>query len=799
MFLPGRTSWSLTLLFGVLCCALSGHPSLVFSQAAVVATDPAWDFENKIRPLLAGTCFRCHGGEKTEAGLRVDSREGLLRGGDTGPAIVPGDTKRSLLLHALAYGEESPQMPPEGKLADNVIADFTAWVVNGAPWPESAPVADKSFAASHWAFQPVKNIEPPRDASGWSEHPVDRFIAARRQSERLQPVVQADKRTLLRRLTFDLVGLPPTPDELADFLADDRPEAWESAIERLLASPHYGERWGRHWMDVARYADTAGDNADYPVPEARLYRDYIIDAFNNDKPFDQFVQEQIAGDLLAVDGPPEKYAERVIATGYLALSRRYATAPFELWHLTLEDTLDTIGSSILGMTLRCARCHDHKFDPITTEDYYALYGFFASTRFPYAGSEEAQSKEKQRTGFVPLIPAAEAAPQLAAYEAEIARLEAEFKQAEEAKVEEKQIKRLRVQLRTLKKRGQPEGLATAYAVANAQPVDVPVQIRGEPGQPGKVVPRGVPKILQTGEPLEIPAGQSGRRELANWLTAAENPLTARVIVNRIWQQHFGRGLVATPSNFGLRGALPTHPELLDWLATRFVSDGWSIKSLHRLLLTSKTYKLASSDDSANAAIDPANQFYWRFNRRRLDAESLRDALLAVSGQLDTSRPGEHPFPPYKEWNWTQHSPFKVLYPSSHRSVYLMTPRIQRHPYLALFDGPDTNHSTDVRTSATVPLQALYLMNSPFVTEQAQAFASRLLNQATDAATRIDLGCELAWGRAPTSVERQRMLEYIGQAGEELAATNSPDESRERETWTGLARVLLTANDFVYCD
>ncbi|MBL9123992.1 MAG: PSD1 domain-containing protein, partial [Planctomycetaceae bacterium] len=693
----------LTLL--AVACAGIAPASIVMAQAPPAGTDPSWNFETKIRPILAGTCFRCHGGEKTEAGLRVDSREALLRGGDSGPALIPGDGQRSLLLQALRYVADGPQMPPEGQLPQPVLDDFSQWIIQGAVWPEASAPADRSFAAQHWAFQPVKSVDPPADPMGGSNHPIDRWLSARRREAGLTPVRAAERRTLLRRVTYDLTGLPPTPAEMAEFLADPAPEdaAWERTIDRLLSSPRYGERWGRHWMDVAHYADTAGDNADYPIPEIRLYRDYIIDAFNSDKPIDEFLREQLAGDLLAADGPPAEAAERVIATGYLALSRRYATAPFELWHLTLEDTLDTLGSSLLGMTLRCARCHDHKFDPITTRDYYALYGIFASTRFPYAGSEEAQSKEKPRTGFVPLVPDGEAVAQLAAYQAEIARREAELKQAEADRAEEKQIKKLRVALRTLRKRGTPEGLPVAYAVGEGEPNDVPVQTRGEPAQPGEVVPRGVPKILELGGPLVVPPGHSGRRELAQWITRADHPLTARVFVNRVWQHHFGQGLVSTPSNLGLRGALPTHPELLDWLAQRFVTEGWSLKPLHKLILTSATYRLASLDDATNFELDPANQYYWRYPRRRLDAESLRDTLLAASGKLDFARPGPHPFPAFKEWNWTQHSPFKAVYPSNHRSVYLMTQRIQRQPYLSLIDGHDTNHSTDLRTSATVPL------------------------------------------------------------------------------------------------
>ncbi len=361
-------------------------------------------FELHIRPVLAGTCFKCHGGESTSGGLRVDSREALVAGGERGPAIVPGRPQESLLIRALRHADDSVQMPPDEQLAATTVSAFADWIQSGAEWPES-DVNHPFQVERHWAFRPLGNPTAPPSAQD-SPQPIDRFLAARLQQESLTPVGPADRAALLRRAYFDLIGLPPEPEEIAHFLDDDSPDALASVVERLLASPRYGERWGRHWLDVVRYADTAGDNADYPVPEARLYRDYVIDAFNSDKPYDEFVREQLAGDLIATGHPNEKrrYAERVTATGYLALSRRFATAPYELWHLTLEDTIDTTGRAFLGLTLRCARCHDHKFDPVTQRDYYALYGIFSSTQFPWAGGEEFQSKQTPRQHFAPLLP-----------------------------------------------------------------------------------------------------------------------------------------------------------------------------------------------------------------------------------------------------------------------------------------------------------------------------------------------------------------------------------------------------------
>jgi hypothetical protein len=776
-------------------------PPLTLAAALLLAAPPpaAPDddtfFELKIRPILAGTCFKCHGGAKTSRGLRVDSREALLKGGAGGPAVVPGEPDRSLLIRALRHTSDDLRMPPGRRLPDAVLADFIAWVTRGARWPRA--VAASSFQADrHWAFQPVRTVDPPPDPTGWAESPVDRFIAAGLRTQGIAPAGAADRRALARRVTFDLAGLPPTPEEIEAFVLDGAPDAYERLVERLLASSHYGERWGRHWLDVARYADTAGDNADYPVPEARLYRDWVIDAFNADKPYDQFVCEQLAGDLLARDGPADRYAGRVVATGFLALSRRYATAPYEFWHLTMEDTIDTTGRAFLGLTLRCARCHDHKFDPVTREDYYALYGFFAGTQFPWAGGEELVSKNFNRQHFVPLLPPEQAAPRLAAYHKRLADLEAGVKAAE-ANKDKPHADALKAELRRLGRPGLPPDLPGAYAVQDRGAVDVPVQVRGEPEKTGPVVHRDAPKFLRPAA-LALPASGSGRLQLARWIASPDNPLTARVMVNRIWQHHFGKGLVATPSNFGLRGEPPTHPELLDWLADRFVRSGWSVKAIHREILLSKTYRLASSTDAA-AANDPGNRWYGRHDRRRLDAEATRDALLAVSGRLDLRRPDAHPFPPPEKWPWTQHNPFKEVYTSGHRSVYLMTQRLQRHPVLGLFDAPDTNTSTDQRMTSTVAPQALFLMNNPFVAEQAEAFAGRLLAHSPDPRRRFDFAARLAWGRPATDAEQQRAARFLEACRARLAEAGVPAERHEREAWAGCARVLFCSNEFVYLD
>jgi hypothetical protein len=809
-------------------------------------------FELKVRPVFSTTCGKCHGGKKVKGGLRLDSREVLIKGGDSGPAVVPGDPDKSLLLQALRQKHATLKMPPDKKLPDEQIADIATWIKQGAAWPASsvnAIAAGKSMAGEeHWAFRQVKPVIPPPDPAHWSENPIDLFIMANLRAEGLKPVGVADKRTMIRRATFDLVGLPPTPAEIDAFLADESSEAYAKLVDRLLASPLYGERWGRHWMDVAHYADTAGDNADYPIPEIALYRDYIIDSFNADKPFDQFVREQIAGDILAKQGPKQKYAEQVIATGFLALSRRYATAPYELWHLSLEDTIETTGAAFLGLNLRCARCHDHKFDPVTMEDYYGLYAIFASTTFPYCGSEELHSKNLNREHFVPLVPPDEAAPKLKAHQAKIEQVQAELswqekedplakqvadlnqrleglkKQAPSKGIEkpsnpdfmkqvneltherdrlnkqlQEKLRSLKTQFRNLQEPGLPLDLPGAYAVSDSKPVEVRIQLKGDPDNPGPAARRSVLRFLAGDKKVDFPADGSGRLQLAQWITRHDNPLTARVIVNRIWQHHFGSGIVGTPSNFGTRGDLPTHPELLDWLTGQFIKDGWSIKALHRKIMLSKTYQLASSSDPVAASKDPGNRWHWRFDRRRLEAEALRDAMLMVGGNLELKRPGPHPFPPISQWTWTQHQPFKAVYPSNCRSVYLMTQRLQRHPYLALFDGPDTNHSTEKRSTSTVPLQALYLMNNDFVKTQAEGLARRLIAHTAEERSRLEQAFILAWVRPAQNAEVVKGLDYLRRYKEELIKGGAPQDKVELEAWTSYARVILTANEFLYVD
>jgi Protein of unknown function (DUF1553)/Protein of unknown function (DUF1549)/Planctomycete cytochrome C len=739
-------------------------------------------FESKIRPVLAEQCYKCHSAkaEKIKGGLVLDSRAGVVKGGDTGAAIAPGDVDASLLIQAIRHLDEDLAMPPKKKLPPEQIAALEEWVKMGAPDPRT----ENTVA-----------VVQAKTAIDWTKA-RDRFILARIEAAGLKPTADAEARTFIRRSTFDLTGLPPTPAEVEAFVADsirDPQAATRNLIDRLLASPAYGERWGRYWLDVVRYADTAGDNSDFPIPQMHKYRDWVIAAFNRDLPYDQFVREQIAGDLL-----PKRTPEQIIATGYIANSRRFGSRVDDYpQHLTIEDTLDNFGRAFLGLTINCARCHDHKFDPITAQDYYALYGIFHSTRYPWPGIELEQ---KQRD-FVPLVASeklAEAEAAKKARDSEISRLEKEVQKLKDSlkktaaagkKTVEGQIKDAEKAVSDFKKKPLPYELA--YAVADAKRIaDAPVQMKGDPAKPGEVVRRRFLTVLGGAE-MPPDDRTSGRLRLAEWLLDKSNPLPARVMVNRIWQQHFGKGLVPTPNDFGKQGKPPTHPELLDWLASRFIADGWSVKKMHRIIMLSRTYSLAGTRDEEALAKDPGNTLLASFPRRRLDAESIRDTLLTLGGTLDRTPGGEHPFPPQSDWKFTQHNPFKATYETNKRSVYLMTQRIQRHPYLAIFDGADPSTSTPARPTSTTPLQALFLLNDPLVHEQSKRFAARILAERPDDPARLQLACALAFSRPASDSELADAQAFLANARAKLG--------NESAAWEAMVRVLFRLNEFVYLD
>ena len=619
------------------------------------------------------------------------------------------------------------------------MQDLTTWIRDGAvyPPPAAAPIVPPKVddaASAFWSFvPPAEPVLPQVSSAEWSGNPVDRFIFQKLAEKGLQPSPLASKLTLIRRATYDLIGLPPSPEEVDAFLADNSPDAFAKVVDRLLASPRYGERWGRHWLDIARYADTAGENADYPIPQARLYRDWVIDGFNNDKPYDQFIQEQIAGDLMPAKDEADRH-QKVIATGYWRLARRFSVRPENEMHLTIADTIDTMGKGVLGLTLGCARCHDHKFDPISSKDYYALYGIFSSTRYPYAGSEEraisdrACADRRRRAGGG-RRGKGEARRRRGGNREAGGSSRGGERSGPTGEASESAARR---QQGTRADHAQLGQKKYAYALQDkAKGGDARQLLRGEPGNLGEVVPRGFLRVLG-GQKVGPEVTGSGRLQLSQWMTDPANPLTARVMVNRIWQNHMGQGIVQTPSDFATRGTRPTHPELLDWLAVKFMKDGWSIKAMHRAMMLSQTYQLsAASDDRRNQA-DPGNQWFSHFRRRRLEAESVRDSMLMASGELDLSTPGPHPFPPPGDWHFTQHAAFAATYDSRHRSVYLMQQRIQRHPFFAIFDGADTNAPTAVRMQNSTPLQALWLMNDPFFGARCKARSKAADGREADA-------------------------------------------------------------------
>jgi len=786
-------------------------------------------FEAKIRPLLAAHCYACHSDAAQEGDLRLDWREGWAKGGQSGPAIIPGKPDDTLLVRAVRRWDKNFSMPPDTSLSATEVADLVEWVKRGAPDPrntapaaaapqKSASAIDYEKGRQHWSFQPLGNPPLPevRDQS-WQRSEVDRFTLAQMEHAGITPVQEADRRSLIRRATFDLTGLPPTPAEVEAFVNDAAPDAFVRLVDRLLASPRYGEHWGRHWLDVVRYADTCGNASDFPVPQAVKYRNYVIAAFNSDLPYDRFIRQQIAGDLLPAASDGERF-NQTVATGYLAIARYFGGGKGEP-HLTLDDAIDNLGRTFLGLSISCARCHDHKFDPVSQHDYYAIYGIFSSTRFPHPGSEGMN----RPADLVALLPGTELESakqawqaQIAASDAEIKKLEAEVGElSKQPEGEERNAKLARANGSLGAMRAHHKQLTQtvpyeqAYAVSEGKAADAQMHVRGDPQRLGKQVPRGFLQVLG-GQTLPKDQASSGRLELASWIADPANPLTARVMVNRIWQYHFGRGLVPTPNDFGARGLPPTHPELLDYLAQRFIRGGWSVKSMHRLILLSHTWQLASLAPDAStgelspavvaafetdSAIDPHNAKWWHADHRRLDAESIRDSLLFISGDLDLSPPGVHPFPPVHTWEFTQHQQFFAVYDNRQRTIYQMQQRLRRHPFLELFDGADPNLSTAARNASTTPLQTLFIMNDKFVHDQAAKIAAQVTSGQKDDATAIDIAFRLLYARPPQAEELRLAADYLTQMRSQLSAKNLDPSG----AWPSLVRALLGANEFIFLD
>jgi Protein of unknown function (DUF1553)/Protein of unknown function (DUF1549)/Planctomycete cytochrome C len=914
--------------------------SLLLASPALAGDTGVEFFEKKIRPVLAEHCLKCHSAEaekakKLKGGLFLDSRDGVLKGGESGPAIVPGEPKKSRLIQALHHDGDT-RMPPNGKLPDPVIADFDKWVTMGAPDPRTATGGRKAVGMSidegrrFWAYRPVVVPAVPK-VNAASD--IDRFIVAKLEDKGLKSAAKAERATLARRVYYDLTGLPPTPEEVDAFVADKDPKAFENLVDRLLLSPQFGERWGRHWLDVARFGESLTLRG-FILKEAWRYRDYVIDAFNKDVPFDQFVREQIAGDLLPATTLEDR-RRQLIATAFLTLGNTNLEEQdkVQLRMDVVDEQLDVIAKGFLGQTVTCARCHDHKFDPIPTADYYALAGILRNAKamehanvskwievpLPGTPAEEAELKkhdqavaalqdrikaEKAKAGptavvkvlpatdvpgivvddaqakkvgewqhsthsgfyigagylhdqnagkgektltFQPDLPAAGRYEVRLAYSHGTSRSEAvpvtvfsadgektvhvdmrkappidgRYVSLGEYRVEKNgqgyiiietegtkghvtadavtfipvdkpakrepgpvkgdgnSLKALEAELKRLLDSG-PKRQMVMTVFEEARIEDAKVHVRGSVHNLGALTPRGFLRVAATGPAPKLPATQSGRKELADWIAAKDNPLTARVIANRAWHWLFGSGLVRTPDNFGTTGELPSHPELLDHLATRFVEDGWSVKKLVRSIVLSDTYQQSASNPGAEKA-DPENRLFARANRRRLEAECIRDTMLAVSGKLSSARAG----PSYPSTLLADYG-FKAT--DTRRSVYLPVFRNALPEALEAFDFADPSMVTGRRNLSTVAPQALYLMNHPFPAEQAKHAAARLLSEKlSDDTARVTRAYRLTLGRAPTTGEREVALTFVSRGKD---ATKS---------WAGVFHALFASAGFRYVD
>ncbi|MEW5975689.1 MAG: PSD1 and planctomycete cytochrome C domain-containing protein [Acidobacteriota bacterium] len=960
-------------LFGLLlllCVRANGQTP----SSGAASPDEFEFFERRIRPLLAQHCHSCHGDQVQTAGLNLASSTGFFKGGDSGPVIIKGEPENSRLVEAVSYHSRI-KMPPSGRLKDSEIADLVAWIKMGAPWPGSitewtaAPPEARTFSKEQkefWSFQPVKDPQPPPVISrSWVRTPIDQFILSELEKQKLAPAPEADKLALLRRATFDLTGLPPSPAEIDEFLKDNTPQAFTRVVDRLLSSPRYGERWGRHWLDVVRYADSAGADEDIKYPYAWRYRDYVIDAFNRDLSYSEFIRQQLAGDLLPAEKPGQLNVTGIVATGFLQVGPKLLAEqdkPKMVYDM-VDEQLDVTTRAFLGLTVSCARCHDHKFDPIPTRDYYSLASIFASTRslekvdslvsqllfVPLAPEETVRryrehqarlnSKEREIQNIIDdqafgysarlrpklaeymlatwrflnhgsepeppavepfaaaqgldvavlkrwidyLKPSSEVRPHLQGWydasrlalaqtegttglpvpspelvaeaQALQEKTEAEARRWEEAiatwrtKVQESEatgkdapkkpvfdasrnrffaeiafdkgplalpeqdpeawfsaqakerLASLRAELGQLKESSPPEP-PMACAVQEGEPIQQRVFIRGNVANPGEEVPKQFLTVIAGENQTPVTQG-SGRLELANWLTRPEHPLTARVMVNRIWQWHFGEGLVRTPSNFGTLGEPPSHPELLDYLASRFVESGWSVKAMHRLIMLSSAYRISSEGSQRAAESDPTNRLLSHMNRRRLDVEEIRDGLLSITGDLDLSMGGslQSGFGTDGE-NSDERLSFDPD-SSTRRTVYLSLRRSNLPALLNLFDFGDATTSSEGRSRTNVASQALYLMNSDFIRERSAKLARTLLSQPGNSdASRIEAGYLRILGREPTREELKEAVSYLQEYREKANRTATREAALDAgnpTAWQSLCHVLMASNEFIFVD
>lgn len=868
------------ILFFVL--ASSGFATADDASTKATAEQIAF-FEKKIRPVLADKCYKCHSeqADKVKGGLVLDTREGTRRGGDNGAAVVPGKLDDSLLIEALRYHNPDFAMPPKkegGKLPDAVIKDFEAWVQMGAPDPRegAAKVAkkyDAEEAKNWWSLQPPKKAAAPDvKNTAWPRGEIDRFILAGLEEKGLQPVADASKGALIRRVYFDLTGLPPSLKEADDFIKDTSPDALAKVVDRLLASPQFGERWGRHWLDVARYAESSGKDVNIAYPHAWRYRDYVIAAFNEGKPYDEFIREQIAGDLLPAKNDKQR-AEHLVATGFLAIGVKSHNEqnPRQFYLDLADEQIDTMSQAMLGMTISCARCHDHKFDPIPQRDYYALAGIFLSTDTKFGTAAGVQNR---RASELIALPKGAAAPVIAK------KMSAEERTRKERRLEDLrrelaegfregrrgqgdgavQVRRLRTvqelgMLEAELKAFGEDGMANALAMGvsdlssssqsffgsmdrrrggagpaafrerfRARPPefarigDARLYARGDVDKPGETVPRSFPAALSASGATGIDKG-SGRLELAEWLTNETNPLTARVFVNRAWHWLFGRGLVESCDNFGTTGAKPSNQALLDALAVQFVENGWNVKALIREIVLSHAYGLSSTYNEANFHGDPENALVWRANKRRLDAECLRDAMLFASGDLQYAPPigsaiaeqGDGPIGQRRLRGIGEEALLNAGTTSKARSVYLPLARDVTPDALAVFDFADPSLVTGARETTNVPSQALYLLNSSFVADQAKKLSQRILDAYPGGpnaavAARLDervlYAYWIVFNRPPDGLERQAAANFFSKfpnswAKGDKSAPGLKDAEAIDAAWTSFCRALFATGEFRY--
>jgi len=781
---------------------------LLPTQIIAAPPDAEAFFEKKVRPILVERCVSCHGAENAKGDMRADSRVALVAGGDRGTAIVPGKPEESLLIRVARHDGEL-KMPPKKKMPDVEIAILAEWVKLGAPWPDAttAPVpptkaTERPFTPEEkafWAFQRVRNPEVPAVKNAeWCRNAIDRFILAKIEAAGLKPTAEADKLTLIRRLTFDLTGLPPTLAEIEAYRKDDSPEAYTKVVDRLLASPAYGEKWGRRWLDVARFADSNGMDENLAYANAWRYRDWVIKSFNDNKPYDQFVREQIAGDLYPSESEAER-ADRLTGTGFMIVGPKMLAEddPVKMRMDIIDEQLDTIGQAFMGLTLGCARCHDHKFDPITAGDYYGLAGIFYSTKTMQNFSVVARWHER------PI-----ANPEVTAALAEHDRKVADAKM-DEAVVDRSAVAALGGASGRFAVSLQPKAKLTALEKSRPQVDEVmaaedgPVQnlrihLRGSHLTLGVEVARRFPRILTDDNPPSLGKEGSGRRDFAEWLTRPEHPLTARVMANRIWAGHFGNGLVRTPDNFGRLGERPTHPELLDWLAAEFVHENWSIKQMHRLIVTSSTYRMGSQVDPAVFAQDPENRLFTHFDRRRLDAEELRDGMLAVAGLLDPQMGGTLLTVGNRQYVTSTANRNYEGYNKPRRSVYLPVIRSAGYDVLQTFDFPDSSVLSGKRAATTIPTQALLFLNSTLADQTAKAFAESLLALPGDDASRIRTAYSRIFGRTATEREVERVQDYL-EKSEQAGDPKTPSAAKHLAAWRGFCRVLFASNEFVFVE